>query len=103
MGTSSPALTQGFVMTPRTTLLGLGAAIVGLAVLTATAGTLLAVLGGVLLTVGAVVVVAAAALGVRAKDPVQAAAAEHARKVADGAAMKRSGEQGQWQRTTAGL
>ena len=90
-------------MTPRNTLLALVALIAGLMILATTSETVLTLAGVVLVTVGGIVLVAAGALEVRAKDPVKAEAAKHAKDTTEGAAMKRSGEHGQWQRTSAGL
>ena len=90
-------------MTPRTTLLGFAAVGGGLLLLAMSAVPVLAVVGGVLVALGGVILVAAGALGVRAKDPVRADAAGRATDAAEGAAMKTSGVQGQWQRTSAGL
>lgn len=90
-------------MTPRSTLLGLVALIAGLVALVIAGGTAVTVVGVVFVTVGGAMLVAAGALGVRAKDPIKAEAARHAKNAAEGAAMKRSGEHGQWQRTSAGL
>lgn len=90
-------------MSPRTTLLGLVALVAGLVTMVTSGGTAVTVVGVVLVTVGGAAVVAAGALGVRAKDPVKAEAAMRAKDTAEGSTLKRSGEQGQWQRTSAGL
>ena len=89
-------------MTPRTTLVGIVALLVGGAILVVTDGVVVTVLGVALLVVGLVIVAAAGLLGLRTADPGKANAAEEAKEAADSAGLKRASETGRWPRVIGG-
>lgn len=89
-------------MTTRTASFGIAALVVGIALLVVTDGAVLTGVGVALLVAGLGVVAAAGLLGLRTRDPVQAAAAAEGQAAANDAELRRASETGRWPRVIGG-
>lgn len=99
-----PALSQtvGFIMTVRSTALGVLALFGGVAMMWFAGGGVLTVVGAVSAVLGLTVVSVAGLFGMRTADPVRAQAAIDAKDAANTAEMKRASETGRWPRVIGG-